>query len=97
MTDIKRSVRNSTYVALGTCALGISHLSKKREVISNQFNSVSSQITPKIGNAAENITNTLTTTFTPLATTVYERVKKQSEIAINSTLKIAQEAKNRIK
>lgn len=97
MTDIKRNVRNSTYVALGACALGISHLAKKREAISNQINNVSSNLAPRIGNTAGNISNTISTSITPLASKVYDKVKKQSESAINSTLKIAQETKKRIK
>ena len=97
MADIKRNVRDGAYVALGACALGISHLAKKREKISVQINSVGNQIKPKFDATTENISNTFSSTVTPIAANVYDKVKKQSESVINSTKKIAEEAKKRIK
>ena len=87
MADIKRNVRDSAYVALGACALGLSQISKNREKIATQIKCVSEQITPKINTATENISCTISNSVTLIANTVYSQVKKQSETAVNTTKK----------
>lgn len=97
MADIKTNIRDGAYIALGACAIGVYHIAKKREVIADKFNSASSQISPKINEAACNVSEKFSSTIAPKASSVFDKVKKQSESAVNSSLKIAQEAKKRIK
>ena len=97
MADIKTNIQDGAYVALGACALGVSHLAKKREYIVNKFNDASSQISPKLNDAACNVSEKFSTSVAPKASSIIDKVKKQSESAISSSVKIAQEAKKRIK
>ena len=80
MPNIKKNVRNSTYIALGACAIGFTQITKKGEMISTKLGTVKKQIKPKVETTAENIC----------------KVIKRSEDAISSTIKIAKEAKSRI-
>lgn len=82
MADIKSNIRDGAYVALGACALGVSHLTKKREVIVDKFNAASS---------------TVSSTVAPKASSLLSQLKKQSQTCIDASVKIAQEAKKRIK
>ena len=57
MPNIKKNVRNSTYIALGACAIGFTQITKKGEMISTKLGTVKKQIKPKVETTAENISN----------------------------------------
>lgn len=97
MADLKTNIRDGAYVALGACALGVSHFAKKREFIVEKVSNASTTLSPKISEVAGNVSEKFSTSIAPKASSIFDKIKKQSETAINSSVKIAQEAKNRIK
>ena len=96
MPNKKKNVRNSTYIALGACAIGFTQITKKGEMISTKLGTVKKQIKPKVETTAENISNSFSNNVAPFANDVICKVIKRSEDAISSTIKIAKEAKSRI-
>ncbi len=77
MTDIKTNIRDGAYVAIGAAALGVQHLSKKKDQVKAKFEGVSSRFEPAFKNATVRVTESMTpikTRITPVAENIYESV-----------------------
>jgi len=77
MTDIKTNIRDGAYVAIGAAALGVQHLSKKRDEVKARFDGVSTNFGPAIKGATCRVSETispLTARITPVAENIYESV-----------------------
>ena len=77
MTDIKTNIRDGAYVALGAAALGVQHLSKKRDDVKTRLEPVIKDVTPKIKDASDRVVETLspiTARISPVAENVYGSV-----------------------
>ncbi len=55
MTDIKTNLRDGAYVALGAAALGVQHLSKKRDSVRAHIDQVSARFEPVIRDVSPRI------------------------------------------
>lgn len=70
MTDIKTNLRDGAYVALGAAALGVQHLSRKRDGLKAHFDTVSSRIEPVVKDVTPRIKDAgdrMYTTLSPVA------------------------------
>lgn len=81
MTDIKTNLRDGAYVALGAAALGVQHLTKKRDVVKARFDGVAAKfepvikdVTPRIKDAGDRVGQTLSP-FTDRISPVAENVR----------------------
>lgn len=87
MTGIKTNIRDGAYVALGACALGVAHFSKKKDEVKAKIEPMFKDVTPKIKDAGDKVGQTLsplTTRISPVANNMYESVSTHVLPAANS-------------
>lgn len=87
MTDIKTNLRDGAYVALGAAALGMQHLSKKRDSMRARIEPLMKDVTPRIKDASDRVVETLmplTAKISPVAENVYGKVATHVMPAANN-------------
>lgn len=71
MTNLKTNLRDGAYVAIGAAALGVQHLSKKRDDVKAGLGGVSSRFEPALKEATAKMSDTIS----PLKKNVHQLLK----------------------